>query len=248
MHSNFVIQSTEESRLREFFATHGTKSVNIVQRSLHGYSGSAEFENFEKTIELLKLGGYGDTIEFNHPWYIPWPWIHKSKKEIELLNDAENVLNSDCIRHIFKYLNLAEQFYIAHQNGESFLWVGREMFSSQMEISRKCIGGYIGIINMLYIIQKFGTPTELSVSMDSFEPAFAGMHHSFTRFAVLFSITHHTKSKLARLNLMKFGSDMFTSEFQILMTELENRGIQIHLIWKLLHTRLMIPNWKSEYE
>lgn len=146
-------------------------------------SGSATFQNFQQAFLVLNQRSSIEGVKFQHPWYTNWSWITTENREyLEFLQVIQDNLNDDCVRHIFKYLDVLELTYLAHIS-ENFKMIAKEKLM-HLQIFPSTVGS-IGVMNFRYLLETFGESIKkISLSLNAFF-AVCGFHFEFTKRNIL---------------------------------------------------------------
>lgn len=142
-------------------------------------SGCATFQNFQQAFLVLIQSSSIEGVKFQHAWYTNWSWVASKNHEYDrFLKAIHDELNDDCIRHIFRYINVLELTYLAHFSERVEMIVKGKMMHLQIFPSTV---GSIGLMNFRYLLEKFGDSIKtISLSLNAFASPF-DFHLEYTK-------------------------------------------------------------------
>lgn len=139
------------------------------------------------------------------------------------------ILNSDCLLHIFNFLSLADILKLSQYNKRLSDLVSQKL--KTLEISQSTVGDDFGFLNFAYVMKLYGHKiVNIFVSLDSFLGKVFGTHIFQTKYTVIFIINSFASSKLKSVHLHGFNlsmEELLTVERDFLL--LQNPAVKVKL-------------------
>lgn len=146
--------------------------------------GHVVLDTFENSFNVLsgclKIKG----VRFHNIWYKDWSWFPE-ESHCSLFAEIDDALNDDCIREVFKYLDILHLVYLSRMN-QRFKALAAEQLS-RCHIFPSTTGT-IGILNFRYLLETFGNfIKELHLSFHAFAYGSGFFFHRKVLYLKLFS-------------------------------------------------------------
>lgn len=138
-------------------------------------------------------------VKINHLWYSDWSWITSDNSDPTFFEGLNETLNDDCIREVIKHLDPLYLIYFAR--------IDKRFADLISERKRLCIFpstfGSIHFMNFRYLLQKFSSLAELSLSLHTFPRTF-GFYPGDTKRIILHIICNYSGLQLKKIRLYDF--------------------------------------------
>lgn len=141
-----------------------------------------------------------ESVKINHLWYSDWSWITSDNSDRTFFEELNGTLNDDCIREVIKHLDPLHLIYFAR--------IDKRFSDLISERKRLCIFpstvGSIHFMNFRYLLQKFSSLDELSISLHTFPRTF-DFYPGDTKRLILHIICNYSGRQLKKICLYDFN-------------------------------------------
>lgn len=218
-----IIQEIETTVLRGYLNTLNGENYKIFDQHSTRY-GYIRLRSIESAFELMQNPQYSSHIQFRHTSYSNWNVQHNN----EIIKSMQ-ILNSDCLLHIFGFLNIADLLQLSKQSDRLFDLVSEEF--KTLQISQSTVKDDIGILNFAYVMKLYGhSIANLFVSLDSFGGKVFGIHTFQMKYTIILIINMLTSSRLKSVHLHRLSLSMEElSQVDRLFRVLRNRAVRIKI-------------------